>query len=354
MKKSKVTRSLLAAVSVVALSAVMYGCVHSGDGPTVTPVSLTGAQAGQTLQPGTYKPDDALTSAIEGASDADIDAAAGTHQTGATITLAGLDFSCESGPCSVTVNDNGTVTTTGTIRVMAHVMPPATVSLAGVTAGYTALVPTTHTIKAGESANNGDVEFSCAAGGGDCTVTVAADGTVTSTGGTVTAGDSDAYAREVAAKTRSDSIIRLHGEANGANADAAAAGKKATDALADAEKYDTMFGVMTADKVFLTSNLPRRDDVGTQDGSETSSGVSYKGIGGVLFCAGSDCKIEGTGIRLVATDKLTGSWYFAPSRADDSTYITDAGKYSYEDPITYVRYGCNCPGRLICHFGPVG
>ena len=37
MKKSKVTRSLLAACSIVALSAVMYGCVHSGDStPTAT------------------------------------------------------------------------------------------------------------------------------------------------------------------------------------------------------------------------------------------------------------------------------------------------------------------------------
>ena len=31
MKKSKVTRSLLAACSIVALTAVMYGCTHSGD-----------------------------------------------------------------------------------------------------------------------------------------------------------------------------------------------------------------------------------------------------------------------------------------------------------------------------------
>ena len=31
MKKTKLTRSLMAAVSIVALSAVMYGCVHSGD-----------------------------------------------------------------------------------------------------------------------------------------------------------------------------------------------------------------------------------------------------------------------------------------------------------------------------------
>ena len=32
MKKTKLTRSLMAACSIVALSAVMYGCVHSGDG----------------------------------------------------------------------------------------------------------------------------------------------------------------------------------------------------------------------------------------------------------------------------------------------------------------------------------
>ena len=32
MKKANLTRSLMAAVSIVALSAVMYGCVHSGSG----------------------------------------------------------------------------------------------------------------------------------------------------------------------------------------------------------------------------------------------------------------------------------------------------------------------------------
>ena len=37
MKKTKVTRSLLAACSIVALTAVMYGCIHSGDStPTAT------------------------------------------------------------------------------------------------------------------------------------------------------------------------------------------------------------------------------------------------------------------------------------------------------------------------------
>ena len=120
MKKTKLTRSLLAACSIVALSAVMYGCVHGGGGggPVATDVTLSGAQMGQTLEAGTYQPDDALTAAIEGASEAALEAAAGEHATGDMITVAGLDFSCVSGPCSVTVNDNGTVTTMGTIKVM--------------------------------------------------------------------------------------------------------------------------------------------------------------------------------------------------------------------------------------------
>ena len=39
MKKTKLTRTLLAACSIVALSAVMYGCVHSSDDPAPPPVT---------------------------------------------------------------------------------------------------------------------------------------------------------------------------------------------------------------------------------------------------------------------------------------------------------------------------
>ncbi len=41
MKKTKLTRSLMAACSIVALSAVMYGCVHSGDDPVMDPPDLS-------------------------------------------------------------------------------------------------------------------------------------------------------------------------------------------------------------------------------------------------------------------------------------------------------------------------
>ena len=72
----------------------------------------------------------------------------------------------------------------------------------------------------------------------------------------------------------------------------------------------------------------------TDDGAQTSG--TYKGIAGTLFCAGEDCKAGST-----VTDKLTGSWYFAPTAAAATTYVEgDAdGTYSMEDPVDYVRYG---------------
>ncbi len=87
---------------------------------------------------------------------------------------------------------------------------PVNVSLADVTRDYMALAAGTLDIAAGGSTDHGDVTFTCAVGGDDCMVTVAADGTVTATGGTVTAMNSPAYqarldgaaAAEVAAATR--------------------------------------------------------------------------------------------------------------------------------------------------------
>ena len=138
MKKTKLTRSLLAACSIVALSAVMYGCVHSGDdAPAATGVSLEDARAGATYTNETIRPGPALIAAIEAADPADVAAAAGPHPMDAMITLAGLDFKCVTGPCSVTVNDDDTVTIEGSIMVMAHVdsteptepAPPSTADL---------------------------------------------------------------------------------------------------------------------------------------------------------------------------------------------------------------------------------
>lgn len=70
---------------------------------------------------------------------------------------------------------------------------PSDVSLTNVTPGYMALAAGSLDISAGGSMDHGDVTFTCAVGGEDCMVTVAADGAVTSTGGSVTAMNSPAY-----------------------------------------------------------------------------------------------------------------------------------------------------------------
>lgn len=96
---------------------------------------------------------------------------------------------------------------------------------------------------------------------------------------------------------------------------------------------------MTAGDLFSTvGNAPS-----TTENAETDGDVEYKGIAGVLICAGEDCGVEnvveGT---FAATSKLTGSWYFAPDLGSMTTYVagTTAGTYRQEVAGTdYVRYG---------------
>ena len=128
MKKSKVTRSLLAACSIVALSAVMYGCVHSGDGPTYSQLDLMGGHntaAGATVAAGTYGIDGLpadLASALEGYTGPT------TAGAGEALTIGGYTFTCgDDSSCSVTVAPDGShFTTTGTITVAAYMEPEPT------------------------------------------------------------------------------------------------------------------------------------------------------------------------------------------------------------------------------------
>ena len=71
---------------------------------------------------------------------------------------------------------------------------PTPVDMSGVTVGYMVAAGTVE-IAAGHSTTVGDVTFSCAAGGADCTVMVAADGMAAyaTEGGMVTAANSSAY-----------------------------------------------------------------------------------------------------------------------------------------------------------------
>ena len=134
MKKTKLTRSLLAACSIVALTAVMYGCVHSSDDPAPEPMTEMPA------------PDPV-----------DVD-------------MSGVD--------------DGAMAAAGTYMIAAGGMHTA-----------------------------GDVTFSCAAGGDACSVTVAADGTASSTGGMVTAATSDVYTANQRAAEAEAEAERLKMEA---------------------------------------------------------------------------------------------------------------------------------------------
>ncbi|MCY4406591.1 MAG: hypothetical protein OXC15_09500 [Rhodospirillaceae bacterium] len=87
-------------------------------------------------------------------------------------------------------------------------LPPAAVDLSRVTSGYT-VVPDTYEIAAGETRTVGDVTFTCAAGGADCTVTVAEDGTalVAAGSGKVRAANSERYRARLTQRTAAGNAL---------------------------------------------------------------------------------------------------------------------------------------------------
>ena len=157
---------------------------------------------GETVEPGTYAISSAPADLLDDA--ADIEVPEGGFVPGSMVELGGYVLTCSGTVnCSVTVDDEDNVMTTGTIMVMAKVDlpidppidPPVdpTVPMA-VAVTLPADLPETLPaaegeimIAAGMSEESGGVMFSCTADGEACVVTVDADGMATSTGGTVTA-----------------------------------------------------------------------------------------------------------------------------------------------------------------------
>ena len=104
MKKTKLTRSLLAACSIVALSAVMYGCVHNGgDDAPATDMSGTPDPVPEPMPPEPAGPTDledtqtAAAGAAAAAMTASTNAAASASSAAdATMTLATLQTGADS------------------------------------------------------------------------------------------------------------------------------------------------------------------------------------------------------------------------------------------------------------------
>ena len=102
MKKTKLTRSLLAACSIVALSAVMYGCVHNGgDDAPATDMSVTPDPVPEPIEPAgptdledtQAEADAAATAAMTASTNA---AASASSAAAATMTLATLQTGADS------------------------------------------------------------------------------------------------------------------------------------------------------------------------------------------------------------------------------------------------------------------
>ena len=99
-------------------------------------------------------------------------------------------------------------------------------------------------------------------------------------------------------------------------------------------------GMMTTD---LFSTVPSPGSIETADGTEIDAGVEYKGIPGLLFCAGGDCMVEGAG----DAQELTGSWYVAADNpmhyymkpADDPDTADVDESLTYRRDVMYAIWG---------------
>ena len=111
-----------------------------------------------------------------------------------------------------------------------------------------------------------------------------------------------------------------------------ATGSSATKAV----KAVSVAGMMLTE-VFDANNIP--SDIATAgDGTQYggSAGSNHRAIAGVIFCAGADCGVEGTGDGRT----LAGSWYFTPDDPEAS-YVADTGTAAedYVPELLYARYG---------------
>ena len=120
----------LAAVFTLGLAACGGG--GGGGGAPVTDIpdmepdlTLAGVLMGQLVPEGIHTLADDLVEALGAADAADADLLGVDYPEGTTITVAGLPLTCGVGPCSVVDNEDGTITTKGTIWTAGYMPPPS-------------------------------------------------------------------------------------------------------------------------------------------------------------------------------------------------------------------------------------
>ena len=138
-------RKLMTACAAAVLAFGLAACGSSDDDdtptammPMGTPVAFADLEMGQTVEAGTYAVSDPSAAFL--AATEDFELPEGGYAPGAMESVGGLDFTCAADSatnCNVVVNEDGSVTTTGTIQVAMTPPPPTPIesaTMAAVTA----------------------------------------------------------------------------------------------------------------------------------------------------------------------------------------------------------------------------
>ena len=145
----KMRHLLIAGAAALALGLAACGSSDDGDTPTAvmpmgTPVAFADLEMGQTVEAGTYAVSDPSVAFL--AATEDFELPEGGYAPGAMESVGGLDFTCAADSatnCNVVVNEDGSVTTTGTIQVAMTPPPPTPIesaTMAAVTAASDAAI----------------------------------------------------------------------------------------------------------------------------------------------------------------------------------------------------------------------
>ena len=188
---------------------------------------------------------------------------------------------------------------------------PEIVDLTDVSPGLMAAAGTVQ-VAAGQSIVRGGIEFTCAAGGTDCTVTIANDGTATSTGGAVTA--MNAMASEFGEERLMASPL------------ASPEASSAADTLASFVDSDVSFGPVVAPVKYETDEFGDRGLVPLDDGDgaayvESVTVLDSQGRFSIVYVVDDvRTEVEFGPEHVVGEDQIYGHYRWYNREVDNTQY----------------------------------
>ena len=363
MKKTKLTRSLMAACSIVALTAVMYGCVHDGGDDTTTgdmdmempmPDPTAGLFATAT---------DSRTDAEQAGTDA-ADAV-----TAATEAAMGLSTMAVAGDSSMAMmNAEAIVGDEGAQATVGQAVTNAKTALADAEAAKTEA----------EALDDDNEHKASLIAALDKAIEVAKEQIMATEGhrdgdalkasvDAVTGGedeDPQGTPRSIANAVGMDIAMALLPTATGGGIRVTHGDVAPADTIADELKVEMddrvgmtwaeIIGDTTKMRIATSGTDTNEVDAASVDGMTLTSqatetadgefaddgmlvGANYKGIAGTIFCVGSDCTVTENADDNTMRD-LGGSWYFTPTNADEH-WVENADGTAYVEDTLFTAYG---------------